>query len=240
MRLRVFFAAILIAVLPTLPSLASEPVIELFTSQGCNSCPTADAVLGRLIKRSDVLAFSLHVDYWDYLGWKDTLASADNTIRQRAYARAAGRRTIYTPEVVMGGELRVVGSDQGAVEAAIAKAKKLTKDPIAIGFTHDNMDYVTVDVAGSDIVCGGAAVLLFRYDTRHEVQIERGKNAGSKLAYHNVVGEVRRLDTWRGEPLQIMRAVQDLKAGQRDGCAIVIQREHDGPIIVAAKISLAD
>ncbi len=215
-------------------------VVELFTSQGCNSCPPADAVLGQLAKRKDVIAFSLHVDYWDYLGWKDTFASPENTTRQRAYARATGRRTIYTPEMVIGGETHVVGSDGAAIERAITKAKANPKDRFDISFARDNTDYVTVTVSADETVRGRAAVLLFRYDSRHEVAVERGENAGNKLAYHNVVREVRRLDTWRGETMQLMLPIKDLRAGGRDGCAIVIQREHDGPVLGAAKIALND
>jgi hypothetical protein len=239
------FAAIVAAAAAVLASASAAAgeraaVVELFTSQGCNSCPPADAMLGQLAKRKDVIAFSFHVDYWDYLGWKDTFASPENTNRQRAYARATGRRTIYTPEMVVGGDTHVVGSDGGAIERAIAKANANAKDRFDITFARDNADYVMVTVSADESVRGRAAVLLFRYDTRHEVAIERGENAVKKLAYHNVVREVRRLDTWRGETLQLMLPVRDLRAGGRDGCAVVVQREHDGPILGAAKIALND
>jgi hypothetical protein len=109
-----------------------------------------------------------------------------------------------------------------------------------IEFARDNPDYVTVTVGANEALRGRAAVLLFRYDRKHEVLVKRGENKGKQMAYHNVVREVRRLDTWLGDPLQIMLPVEDLKAGGRDGCAIIVQREHEGPIIGAARLALED
>ena len=221
------------------PAAAGEPVavVELFTSQGCNSCPPADALLGRLAARDDVVALGLHVDYWDYIGWKDTFARAEHGERQRAYARANGRRTVYTPEIVIDGRTHVVGSNPAAVERALARARS-AGDKLDVGFESDG-EYVTVKVSGASDA-GRAAVLLFRYDHRNKVEIARGENAGKTLAYHNVVREIRRLDTWNGENLSIMLPVGNLKTGGRDGCAVIVQREGNGAIIGAARLALAE
>ena len=221
------------------PAAAGErvAVVELFTSQGCNSCPPADALLGRLAARDDVVALGLHVDYWDYIGWKDTFARAEHGDRQRAYARANGRRTVYTPEIVVDGRTHVVGSNPAAVERALERAHRGAGDNLDVGFERDG-DYVTVKVSGTS-GAGRAAVLLFRYDRHHTVEIARGENAGKTLTYHNVVREIRRLDTWNGEDLSIMLPVGNLKTGGRDGCAVIVQREGNGAIIGAARLSLA-
>ena len=223
------------------PVAAGDPVavVELYTSQGCNSCPPADAMLGDLAKRDDVVALSLHVDYWDYLGWKDTFGSAEFVTRQRGYARANGRRTIYTPELVVGGKVHVVGSNPAAVKRALEMAKERARDNLDVSFTQDE-EYVTVKVAGTTSDARRAAVFLFRYDHRNDVKIERGENAGKTLAYHNVVREIRRLDTWDGKDLSIMLPIKDLKMGGRDGCAVIVQREGNGSIIGAARLALAE
>ena len=223
------------------PVSAGEPVavVELYTSQGCNSCPPADAMLGELAKRDDIVALSLHVDYWDYLGWKDTFGSPNFVTRQRAYARANGRRTIYTPELVVGGKMHVVGSNPAAVRRALELAHSRAAKNLDVTFTQDN-EYVTVKVSGTSEDVRRAAVYLFRYDKEHKVKIERGENAGKTLAYHNVVREVRMLDTWRGDDLSIMLPIKDLKMGGRDGCAVIVQREGTGSIIGAARLALAE
>ena len=225
----------------THPATAGDPVavVELYTSQGCSSCPPADAMLGELAKREDVVALSLHVDYWDYIGWKDTFGSAEHVSRQRAYARANSRRTIYTPELVVGGQVHVVGSNPAAVKRALELAHDRARKNLDVSFEQDE-EYVTVKVSGSSDDVRRAAVLLFRYDNENTVKIERGENAGKTLAYHNVVREIRRLDTWHGEDLSIMLPIKDLKMGGRNGCAVIVQREGNGSIIGAARLALAE
>jgi len=223
------------------PASAGEPiaVVELYTSQGCNSCPPADEMLDELAKREDVVALSLHVDYWDYLGWKDTFGSAEFVTRQRGYARANGRRTIYTPELVVEGKTHVVGSNPAAVKRALEMAHARARNNLDVSFVRDK-EYVTVKVAGTSNDARRAAVFLFRYDHQNDVAIERGENAGKTLAYHNVVREIRRLDTGHAEELSIMLPIKDLKMGGRDGCAVIVQEEGNGAIIGAARLALAN
>ena len=121
---------------------SAKAVLELFTSQGCNSCPPADAILGEYAKNGDILALSFPVDYWDYLGWKDTLASHENTVRQKAYAEARGDRQVYTPQVIVNGATHVVGSNRQQIEAALNTSKPL---PVPITMTAGT-DSTTVTV----------------------------------------------------------------------------------------------
>ncbi len=232
-------AGFVVAVGPPKSVSAGGPaIVELFTSQGCNSCPPADAILGRLAARDDIVALGLHVDYWDYIGWKDTFASPQHGDRQRAYARANGRRTVYTPELVVGGKTHVVGSSPSAVRQALKLAHRSARNNLDVGFERDS-EYVTVKISGTSDA-RRAAVLLFRYDHKNSVAIERGENAGKTLTYHNVVREIRRLDTWHGEDLSIMLPIKDLRMGGRDGCAVIVQREGNGSIIGAARLALTD
>ena len=157
-------------------------------------------------------------------------------IASAAYARANGRRTVYTPEIVVDGRTHVVGSNPAAVRRALERAHRGAEDNLDVDFERDG-DYVTVKVSGAG-GAGRAAVLLFRYDHRNTVEIARGENAGKTLTYHNVVREIRRLDTWNGEDLSIMLPVGNLKTGGRDGCAVIVQREGNGAIIGAARLSL--
>ena len=197
--LRGIFGAVLLTLLLQQPALAGsgrQVVVELYTSQGCNSCPPADRLLGKLAERDDLITLTFNVDYWDYLGWKDTLASPANTERQRHYAAAMRSRTVYTPQMVIGGRQHAVGSDAAAVAAAI-KAEQLRSTGAAIlRLTHAD-GRVIVSLAAAPKAGTNATVWLVRYDRRRDVPIERGENAGSKLVYHNVVRDMRALGHWR-------------------------------------------
>src|SRR4051794_5128855 len=122
---RLAFAALATsACLVTAAAAETRAVVELFTSQGCSSCPAADKLLGELVQDPTIVAMSVPIDYWDYLGWKDTLASPAHTARQRAYAKIRGDRQVYTPQVVVNGTLHVLGSDKAAIERAIATSRR--------------------------------------------------------------------------------------------------------------------
>src|SRR5205814_1096869 len=151
---RVLFAALVTALLPVTAQAETRPVVvELFTSQGCSSCPPADRLLSELAERPDVIALGLHIDYWDDLGWKDPLSSPEATARQRDYARQFGRRQVYTPQLVVDGTEEAVGSDRAAVLQALKQTKRDTLAPVAFGDNH-----VTVG-AGN----GSGKVLLLRF-----------------------------------------------------------------------------
>ena len=214
-------------------------VVELFTSQGCSSCPAADALLGTLSDRPNILAMSFSVDYWDYLGWRDTLASHKFTKRQRAYAKARGDGQVYTPQIVVNGAAHVVGSELLAIEGALQK-------------THDKVGaWIPLNVRSEanslHIECGGAiakqaaqehpaATIWFVTMSRKvDIAVQRGENAGKTLTYHNVVREFTPVGMWTGEPISIRLDKQTIgQTGDADLYAVVLQQGHAGPIIGAA------
>ena len=172
------------------PGRSARPVVvELYTSQGCSSCPPADALLGRLAQRPDVLALSLPVTYWDMLGWKDTLASKANTARQKAYAGAMGRGGIYTPQIIVDGVNDVVGSRQGAVDKAIAgREADMRAVPVTLRLTPAEV-HVRVG-AGPVKPAQSATIWLFAVRPEATVKITAGENSGRTVTYRNIVRAV--------------------------------------------------
>ncbi len=213
----------------------SLTVVELFTSQGCSSCPPADAFLGELAKRDDILALSVHVDYWDYIGWKDVFASPRNTQRQRDYAAKLRLRYVYTPQMVIQGADHATGSDRSKVWAKIKKAAKTKRVPVAISRVGGK---IRITVPGAHTT-DKAAVWLAVYGSEMETKIKRGENAGRTIVYHNVVRDMTRVGTWSGQPLDIPTGIDGMGAKGRDGCAVILQSLKTGRILGAARIDLA-
>ena len=177
-------------------------VAELFTSQGCSSCPPADAVLLELaVNRPDVLALGFHVTYWDRLGWRDPFALEASTLRQRGYASLSGIGGIYTPQMVIDGRYDVVGSDRPGVLAALARAAEQADAGVALALSRDDGG-LTVTV-GAGPSAEGAQVLLVGFDTRHGTQVARGENAGRRLTNANAVRALVPLGQWRGAALRL-------------------------------------
>ncbi|MDX1539888.1 MAG: DUF1223 domain-containing protein [Geminicoccaceae bacterium] len=230
------FIASLVAGIFVFAALSSEGsaldrpvVVELFTSQGCNSCPPADRLLGELAKRPDVLALSFHVTYWDRLGWPDTFGLAAATDRQWAYARVMDRERVYTPQMVIDGRAELVGSRRPAVMEVI----QLLKERQRAGPDLRRVDDLITVGSGS----GGGTVWLARFERRHDVEIRRGENAGRTLAYHNVVRELRPLGRWQGEAARFPLTRDG--SGSRSGLAVLLQAD-DGRILNALRIEAAD
>ncbi len=169
-------------------------VVELFTSEGCSSCPPADALLAELATRPEVLALSFHVDYWDRLGWKDPYSSPLATARQQRYAALLGAGSIFTPEAIVDGRWPAVGSDRGAITRAIAAAERgNSKLPIRLLLAHGSAQ-IAIGRAPSAI---GAEIWLIGFDRQHMDAVGAGENAGHSLSHVNVVRdivEVGRLD----------------------------------------------
>ena len=208
----------------------SPVVVELFTSQGCSSCPPADAVLADLAGRDDVIALALHVDYWDYIGWKDTFADPAFTDRQHAYAFAAGARTVYTPQAVVGGVDDVIGSDPGKLSKLVADHQANPTD-VALTLTR-NGSGVTITATGGAALTGGVEVQLVRYLPRTDVAILRGENAGRTVAYFNTVTSIKVIDRWDGQG-KYRKQVAVL--GDQP-VVVLIQRPKAGPILAAARV----
>jgi hypothetical protein len=218
------------------PGSPSAPVVvELFTSQGCNSCPPADEFLGELAERPGIIALSLHVDYWDYIGWKDPYASPQATARQRGYVEGLGLRYVYTPQMVIDGRVDVAGLRRNDVLRAIEKAAVGRK---ALQVRFERADGGKIVVPAGHAPEGGAAVWLAVYDRSHETNVPRGENAGRKLHNYNVVRELSRIGTWRGARMEIPFDMAAAAVQGRDGCAVIVQQGPTGPVLGAAAIQL--
>ena len=209
-------------------------VVELYTSQGCSSCPPADAFLGELAEVPGVLALSFHVDYWDYIGWKDTFASAEHTERQRHYMRALSLRYVYTPQMVVDGIYDAAGFRRRQVYGALEKALE-TQRNVPIVIAEDGRQ---VSVSAGAAPGEGASLYLAMFDRAHQVDIGRGENSGRKLVYHNVVRDYRKLADWNGQDLEV--TLDPAWAEGRDGCAVILQEGDSGRIIGAAVIPLPE
>ncbi|WP_419757633.1 DUF1223 domain-containing protein [Acidisoma sp.] len=221
-----------VASVPFAMAAAGDPlVLELFTSQGCSSCPPADRYLGELQReRPDVLVLDFHIDYWDSLGWKDPFSMPAATARQQTYDRLLGSE-VYTPQLVVGGSRQAVGSDQDAVAAAIAEATadRAALPPVALGLS-DRGSGLTVDAASGS---GSGEIWLVGYDDRHVTAIGRGENGGLTETEVDIVRSIRPIAMWSGGALHV-----DVPrpAGQR---AAVLLQQADGRIRAAAALSSA-
>jgi hypothetical protein len=217
---------------------ASSPtVVELFTSQGCSSCPPADAFLRELSRREDVIALSFHVDYWDYIGWRDPFASEAATARQHAYARALHQRYVFTPEMVIDGMAGVVGSEREKIGRLITRESRRKRLRVRVSVTTAAGGIITVAISEAEYH-GTAVVWLMEYDREHVTHVKRGENTGLTLANAHVVREIRRIGSWSGAALEISVPLAELTAESRDGCVVIVQPEEVGPILGAAELSL--
>ena len=219
------------------PARAGGPtVIELFTSQSCYSCPPAEALLGELTERKNLIALEFHVDYWDDLvygsagKWKDLFSDPAYTERQRVYARRIRNSGVYTPQVVVDGVVQTVGSRRGRVERLLERSAGIEK-PVLVSVRPATDGGFTVSVQ-SKAGRPAAAVLLARYDLKHVTAVEAGENKGKTLTNHHVVREFRELAHWTGKPLEIPLA--DLRLGPNQGCAVIVQAHEQGAILGAA------
>lgn len=205
-------------------------VVELYTSQGCSSCPPADALLRKLAGRTDVLPLALHVDYWDYIGWKDVFGHPRHTARQKSYAQAMRQRTIYTPQMVIGGLHDVVGAhpkdvtDLIATHAAMPAAVTLNVARDAAG--------VTITATSNAAFVPPLDVQIVRYRPEADVEIIRGENAGKTLKYTNIVTDWQVIGQWDGRALlSLMQPVPG-----SEPVAVILQRPGPGAIEAAAQV----
>ena len=226
----IFSALAVFGMLQSAPTTAqADPVVvELYTSQGCSSCPPADAMLHDLAKRDDVLALALHVDYWDYIGWTDIFGRPENTARQHAYARAARATTVYTPQMIIGGVDHVIGSRPMQVMDLI-QAHSRQEYPVSVSITR-NGD--TVQISASSTEMNNYVVELVRYIPTATVNIRRGENAGRELVYTNIVSSLEAVAEWDGAGTLKITA----PAPGSDPVAVLVQKAGHGPIVGAAQL----
>lgn len=207
-------------------------VVELYTSQSCSSCPPADALLAELNEREGVLPLALHVDYWDYMGWKDHFANPRFTARQRAYARVAGANSIYTPQMVIGGEDHIIGARRAEMNRLI-DAHKQNLTPVTISAKRQG-DLLTISAVPPETVSGPITIQLVRFIPEQEVKIYRGENAGRQIKYTNVVSEWTALGEWRGDKLLHFETRVEGTAP----AAVILQHEGPGAILAATIVTL--
>lgn len=226
MRISYFLISLLFFPASTLAAPPIHPVvIELFTSQGCSSCPPADKLVGSYANRSDVLPLSFHVNYWNYIGWDDPYSSEETTQRQREYQRYLKRRGVYTPQAVVQGTHDVVGSRPYALNKAVAASAKSTPwVPVIINKSDHNMA-ISIDAAAGI----NANILLVGYQKQAANHVLKGENAGETLAHTNIVLDIRKMGVYSGAAMQLTHS---LPAG--DGAAILLQSPQSGQIIGAA------
>jgi hypothetical protein len=224
MRKAALFSLILLA-LPLAAEAKPPVVVELYTAQGCASCGEANAYVAKLAERKDILALTFPVDYWDYLGWKDTLAQPEFADRQKAYVAGLSLREPYTPQVVIDGRAEAPGQKSDRVERLLAEAERAPRNPPDIRFINRRR----VDVGSGRAPRGGGEVWLIRYDPREQdVAVKSGDNRGQTIVHRNVVREVKRLGAWRGRP-----AAFRIPEGAEDGLksVVIVQAGRGGRIL---------
>lgn len=233
-RLLLSFAVGLSLVCTAFPASAETAVLELFTSQGCSSCPPADRLFKDLSARPGLVALSFNVDYWDYLGWKDTLAQRTYSDRQRTYARLRGDGAVYTPQIVVNGLSHAIGSMPAQIKKVIATTEQKLDSrrvPLTVGSAAGTF---TITIGQSDHPPPKAAtVLLASVRPKVTVRIRHGENRGRTLSYYNVVANLSVVGMWAGRQKTIELPRQKIVTSKEMRCAVLIQAD-DGAMIAAS------
>jgi hypothetical protein len=216
-------------------------VVELFTSQGCSSCPPADKVLGDLSKDPSVIALSLPIDYWDYLGWKDTLADSRFSARQKAYSHVRGDRGVYTPQAIVNGSANVLGSDKTGIENAVARTKGVD-GAMSVPVTMSRSGkQINVSVAASDTAGRSGEVWICAVSKAVPITIAKGENRGHQITYYNVVRNILKVGDWNGTANSWSVPIENIAHDGVDAAAVYVQdgnRDKPGPMLGAAFTSL--
>lgn len=206
-----------------------DVVVELFSSQGCNSCPPGDRLLSELCDKPGVLALTFHVDYWDYLGWKDTLAGPDFSQRQYDYAKARGDMDVYTPQMIVNGRKQMVGSQRSEVLAVLQKLRSPSW-PVAVTIS-DRGKELAIDVGAG---AGEATLWVMPILDHVKVKIEKGEMAGREVAYSNVVRKLVPATMWTGAATKVSLPKDGLLTPDATGCVALLQTAKVGPILGVA------
>ena len=204
----------------------------LIVSQGCNSCPPGDRLLTELRDKPGVLALTFHVDYWDYLGWKDTLASPEFSQRQYDYAKARGDMDVFTPQMVVNGEKQMVGNQRSEVMAVIAQSRR-SKWPVELSLTEEGRETV-IRVGEGEAQDEEATLWVMPVVARTSVRIEKGEMAGREIAYTNVVRKLIPAGVWTGKALELALPRDGLMPPGASACVTLLQQGKTGPILGCA------
>ncbi len=230
-------AAMLIAGAPA----KADPraVVELFTSQGCSSCPPADKILGELARDPSIIALSLPIDYWDYLGWKDTLADSRFTARQKAYSQMRGDRDVYTPQVIVNGEIHVIGSDLAGIKNAMRDTEKsgdVMSVPMSMTVSGQQLN-VSVAARPENQAPRHGEVWICAVSRAVPIKIGRGENRGREIVYHNVVRNWLKVGDWSGAAGNWSVPMENIARDGVDAAIVYLQdgtRDRPGPMLGAA------
>lgn len=209
-------------------------VLELYTSQGCQSCPPADENFAKYADDPSVLALSFHVNYWDYMGWRDTLATKDNTDRQKAYRNSFNAGMIYTPQAIINGKVEVNGREAHSITSSLDTNK--LKVPTAIKQLDDGR--LSIEIGAGEKPDAPVHVVLFYFRDSVTTPIQSGENAGKVMTYRNTVSEINTIGMWDGKSLKVELPASELKRKGASGCAVILQETRPnnslGPIHGAA------
>ena len=214
-------------------------VVELFTSQGCSSCPPADKIMGELAKDPSIIALSMPIDYWDYLGWKDTLADARFSARQKAYSQMRGDRDVYTPQIVVNGSVHVIGSDREGIESAIGATRKadgVMSVPVSMIQAGKQIN-VSVAASGKGPVMAHGEVWICSVSKAVPISIGRGENRGREITYYNVVRNLLKVGDWNGSAGNWTVPLENISRDGVDAAVVYVQdgnRDKPGPMLGAA------
>lgn len=205
-------------------------VVELFTSQGCSSCPPADALLGELLLKSNVIALGFHVDYWDGIGWHDRFSMSEATERQRRYAQSLNLSSAFTPQVVINGRRSIVGSDRQGLTEAIAETSVLAINAIVV---QENL-VITLPDKGDRY---HRDVFAVAYLPQATTNVRAGENSGKTLTEFNVVRQIRQVGIWDGKAGTFQIPVKSFPSDASQ-VAVLIQQANEGGIFAAATVSI--
>ncbi|MDG4905000.1 DUF1223 domain-containing protein [Mesorhizobium sp. M1A.F.Ca.IN.022.07.1.1] len=217
-------------------------VVELFTSQGCSSCPPADEFFAELAAKENVVALAYHVNYWDYLGWQDTLSNKENTERQYDYMRAFGSRSVYTPQAVINGRSHVNGANRKEIDGELARMDR-TGEGMRVGIkVSRTSDRVMIDAGDAGNGPTDAHVVIVYFDPPQMVKIGQGENSGRNMTYWNAVSDIQIAGMWNGKAQRYELPMTEI--AKKGGCAVLLQSVGKdgvpGPILGAALIRKPD
>jgi hypothetical protein len=211
-------------------------VVELFTSQGCSSCPPADAAFRKIVGQGDVIALAYHVDYWNYLGWADTLSSKENTERQYGYARMLGRSNVYTPQVVVNGRDHLAGADISAINGKVDSYSTQGKGLVVPVNAQMHGDELEIKIGAGE---GKANVVVVYFDKEKTIDVEKGENSGQKISYINSVSDIETVGMWDGKATSLTLPATVMQKPGLEGCAILLQAataDGDPSAIIGATV----
>ncbi|TPW30972.1 DUF1223 domain-containing protein [Martelella alba] len=201
-------------------------VVELFTSQGCSSCPPADRAMADLADRDGIIVLTYHVDYWNYLGWSDTMSTAQNTQRQYGYGHTMGRSGVYTPQVILNGRQQMKGTNADKISATLAAMTTSGNGPDVPISAHMNGDELDIHIGAGT---GKADVVVVYFASHEAVKINAGENKGKIVDYRNIVNDIETVAMWNGSEKNITLPARVLEPRKSDGCAILLQKtDKDG------------